>query len=291
MRNLNIKIVFLLVVLLSCLVESLTAQQVNITLKGGKQIKGGMISCGENEVKVDPEGAVSFLVLKAENIESVELIKTGRTIYFPISKDQILLDFSKVNQRINPVNNSSYYKHYYDFYFFGGFSSQTTVGNFDINYDGLHASFPIIYKNGGLGGIGMEYLYDSPNKSLDYIFDLEVGFLGAKMLTEFEGEELELLSGLSMAMDFDLNLYPFQARNFKFPSPFVFVGLGFRMITMESAEEIHGAIPFGLGFRMQVTNGFAVQIKERFVYSNLEGVDGFILPETRLELHFTMNKW
>jgi hypothetical protein len=268
------------------------AQQVIINLKNGKQITGELISIKTSEVCVDPEGAVSLLTLFSKDIFSLTFSITGETLNFPITEEQIPSELKNSKKEKNLKSKSSYYNHYSEMYLFGGFSSQKTIAYYTLEDDaGNSYTFPMIYKNGGLGGLGLEYLYDSPNKSLDYLIDMEVAFIGAKFLTEMFGEEVELLSGLAMSMDIDFNLYPFQARNTKYPTPFAFFGLGFRLIGMESTSEIHGALPFGVGLRWQLSKGVALQIKERFIYSKLKDVDSFILPETRFELHFNINKW
>ena len=57
-----------------------------------------------------------------------------------------------------------------------------------------------------------------------------------------------------------------------------------------NAKENHIEVPFGIGLRQKITNGFALQIKERFIYSELIGLGWFFLPETRLELIFDIGR-
>lgn len=285
-----IKYLFLILPLF-LLTLCLNAQEVSLKLESGKQINGKLLSITIDEVCIDPNGAVSLLSLKANDIITLTFVENGETLNFPITENQIPPKYIDIKQKTFSKGNSSYYNHYYDMYFFGGFSSKKTIDQIYIDLDGDYFTFPMIYKNGGLGGIGLEYLYDSPNNNLDYIIDMEVGLAGAKMLSEMFGEEVELLSGISMSCDVDFNLYPFNARSDKYPTPFVFAGVGFRLIGMEGASETHGALPFGIGFRWQIEDAIAIQLKERFVYSKLQDVDSFILPETRFEIHINLNKW
>jgi len=289
MKTHNIKY-FLFWALLLMLFQYSKAQQVMLSLKNGSEIKGKLISIDTSAVSLDPDGQVSFLKISTGKLDSLTILKTGKVLYFPIEDYQIPKDI-KLSSKKNAlkVPDNSYFNNYYGMYFFGGFSSEKTIDHYQ--------TIPFIYKNGGFGGLGVEYLYDTPNSNIDMLVDYEIALMEAKMLTVLNGEKKELMKGSNFTMDVDFNVYPFQVRVKKYPTPFAFAGLGIRIITMNSSNssgtsgEVHGAIPFGLGVRWQLFDGVALQIKERFVYSKLKEVNSFVLPETRFELHFDIGKW
>jgi len=268
------------------------AQNVFLRLKNGNEIKGKLISISTTEVCVDPEGQVSFLKLPNYKLDSLIIINTNKVIHFPLTNSQIPDELKLASKRSTASPNTSYFNNYYGMYFFGGYSSEIKLDYYNVLLNnGSTITLPLIYNNGGLGGLGMEYLYDTPNNNIDLLVDFEISLMGAKMLTEINEKKIDVLNGSNLAIDVDFNLYPFQARIKKYPTPFVFLGLGTRLINMDSYSEIHYAIPFGVGLRWQIFDGVALQIKERFVFSKLIDYDSFILPETRFELHFDFGKW
>jgi hypothetical protein len=92
---------------------------------------------------------------------------------------------------------------------------------------------------------------------------------------------------------FIISAITIKARN-NYPSPFVFAGVGFRVLKLSSgttaASELHGELPFGLGVRQKISRVVSFAVRERFVYSTLKDVGGFILPETRFELVLSFGK-
>jgi hypothetical protein len=280
-----------LLIFLLAMAFRLNAQEIKVILKTGKVIEGKLISLTVREVQIDPEGAVSFLSLNASSIASITFRETGNTINFPVTESEIPANLQKTKGKNVSNSNSSYFEHYWGWYIFGGFSSKKTLYSESLYSGGQNYLVDVIYKNGGLGGIGAEYLYDTKNNPMDFIVDAEFAIIGAEFLTNVTGTEMSIMKGTVVTADVGVNVFPFQARNVDFPTPFAFVGLGLRVIGFENASEIHAALPFGLGFRYQITSKMAVQLKERFVYSTLDDVDGFILPETRFELHFDISKW
>lgn len=280
-----------LLIFLLAMAFRLNAQEIKVILKTGKVIEGKLISLTVREVQIDPEGAVSFLSLNASSIASITFRETGNTINFPVTESEIPANLQKTKGKNVSNSNSSYFEHYWGWYLFGGFSSKKTLYSESLYSGGQNYLVDVIYKNGGLGGIGAEYLYDTKNNPMDFIVDAEFAIIGAEFLTNVTGTEMSIMKGTVVTADVGVNVFLFQARNVDFPTPFAFVGLGLRVIGFENASEIHAALPFGLGFRYQLTSKMAVQLKERFVYSTLDDVDGFILPETRFELHFDISKW
>jgi hypothetical protein len=281
----------LLLFLLAGMIFRLGAQEIKVILKTGKEIEGKLVSLTVKEVQIDPEGAVSFLSLDANSISSLEFTENGQILKFPIAESEIPANLPKTNNKKVSTSNSSYFEHYWGWYLFGGFSSKKTLYTESLYSGGQNYLVDVIYKNGALGGIGAEYLYDTKNNPIDFIVDAEMAIIGAEFLTTVTGSEMSIMKGTVITADVGLNVFPFQARNVDYPAPFAFVGLGLRLIGFEDASEIHAALPFGVGLRFQVTKGIAIQIKERFVYSTLDDVDNFILPETRFEIHFDISQW
>jgi hypothetical protein len=260
-------------------------------MKTGKQLEGKLISLTVSEVQIDPEGAVSSLRLDTNSITSLTFTEKGETLNFPITEDQIPTGSRYTRNKKVFDSNSSYFEHHWGWYIFGGFSSKKTLYTESLYSEGQNYLVDVIYKNGGLGGIGAEYLYDSKNSPLDFIVDAEFAIIGAEFLSTASGTEMSIMKGTVLTTDVGFNVFPFHARNVAYPTPFAFVGLGLRFIGFDDASEIHAALPFGAGIRYQVTKNIAIQLKERFVYSTLDDADNFILPETRFELHFDISKW
>ena len=280
---------------LSLASSNIYSQVVTVKMLNGKEIKGILISMSVDRISIDPDGSVTFLSLASGEMESVTF-PDGVKLTFPITDDQIppKYKFNKEQKIKDP--ESRYYKNYYETYFFGGFSSKKTVME-GVLTDGMNTiTFDMIYKNGGLGGIGLSWMNVGKNRRPDIVLDYEVSFYGASMYARMNGSDTKLLNGLAICMDLHFSIFPIKARN-KYPSPFLFAGLGARIIGMSavtggsaSSSEIHGEIPFGLGVRQKVSRVIAFQIKERFVYSKLKDVGGFILPETRFEMYITFGK-
>lgn len=285
------KLVLSIFLIFFCLISQLNAQQVTIRLKTGKLVTGDLISITTNEVCVDPEGAVSLLRMESISIAQLTLTKKSETFNFPITEEQVLYIFDNRQKRNNTDSNSSYFNHYWGGYFFGGVSSKKTLYTRSVSSGGNTYLVDIIYKNKWLIGGGVEYLFDTRNNPLDFLFDAELALIGAEFLMNTEGVNTSLMTGTVLATDVNFNVFPFQARDVNYPAPFAFIGLGLRFIDFENASEIHAALPFGLGFRYQVTKQMAIQLKEKFVYSTLDDADNFILPETRIEIHFDISRW
>jgi len=290
-EHFQIRQAIIFILLMVGILLQLHAQPITVKMKTGKQLEGKLISLTATEVQIDPEGAVSFLSLNANSIVSLTFVESDETLNFPITESQIPADLQNTKKQKIFSSNSSYFEHYWGWYIFGGFSSKKTLYTESLYSGGQNYLVDVIYKNGGLGGIGAEYLYDTKNNPLDFIVDAEFAIIGAEFLTNVTGTEMSIMKGTVVTADVGVNVFPFQARNVDFPTPFAFVGLGLRVIGFENASEFHAALPFGLGFRYQVTKEIAIQLKERFIYSTLDDVDNFILPETRLELHFDLSKW
>ncbi|MEI6683530.1 MAG: hypothetical protein WCO44_12915 [Bacteroidota bacterium] len=183
---------------------------------------------------------------------------------------------------------SFHYRVYNEVYFFGGFSSQKNVLSTSATANGNSYPVDIIYKNTGLGGLGMATLFIGKDKNPDLMVDFETSFYGAKMNAIVDNPPVNVeLAGFAMCLDMHFSVFPIKARN-SYPSPFVFAGAGMRIVKLSyetaSASEFHGELPFGIGFRQKISNSVAFQVRERFVYSKLKDVSGFILPETRFEL-------
>lgn len=254
-------------------------------------VTGNLLSINTEEVEVDPEGAVSLLRLNSTSIASLSLAKTGETFNYPISQEIVssILNVTDNKKSLRTNTNSSYFQHYWGAYFFGGVSSKKTILSDASSFavDRIH----LVYRNNAVFGGGAEYFYDTRNNPVDLLIDAEIALIGAEFLMKTEGIEQSIMTGTVVATDINLNVFPFQLKGGNYPAPFAFVGLGFRFIDFEDASEIHAALPFGLGVRYYVTERMAIQLKQKFVYSKLDGVDNFILPETRIEIHFDISKW
>jgi hypothetical protein len=281
----------ILFLLIFSTITQLNAQQITIKLKTGRLVTGDLISINKNELQVDPVGSVSLLRLGSNLIASLTLTKKNETFDFPITEEQVLYILNYRQKRTNNNSNSSYFEHYWGGYLFGGISSKKTLYTQNVSSGGINYLVDIIYKNKVVIGGGVEYLYDSRNNPVDLLVDAELALIGAEFLMNTEGINASLMTGTVLATDVNFNVFPFQARNVKYPAPFVFIGLGLRFIGFENASEFHAALPFGLGFRYQATKRMAIQLKEKFVYSTLDNVDNFILPETRIEIHFDISRW
>jgi hypothetical protein len=230
-----------------------------------------------------------------EEIPNVSIkIKTYDNSVFSYKMDEIDKITKELSDKPKISGGSS--KSYIEYYFFGGFSSKKLVetGVITINdpfYSPASYDYEIYYKNGGLGGVGLDWLIIGKDRRPDVTIDLEASLYGAKMTTTIPEMSLTVeMDGLALCSDMHVGFFPIKARN-KFPSPFVFAGLGLRVLTLSaddiggtSATEVHGELPFGIGVRQKISDVVSFQIKERFVYSTLKDVGGFILPETRFEL-------
>lgn len=246
-----------------------------VYLKNGSIIRGTIIEQVPNESIKIQTGDKSVFVYQMDEVEK-------------ITKE--LSDTKKTSEKAK--------KSYSEYYFFGGFSSKKLVetGTLQINnyisYD--YYNYEIYYKNGGLGGIGIDWLMIGKDRRPDVMIDLEASLYGAKMTTELPDYPLSVeMTGLALCTDMHFTIFPIKARN-KYPCPFVFVGAGLRVLALSAegvtAKEYHGELPFGLGVRQKVSEVVSFQIKERFVYSTLKDVGGFILPETRIELVLSFGK-
>ncbi|MFZ4522057.1 MAG: hypothetical protein ACOYNC_10140 [Bacteroidales bacterium] len=272
------------------------SQQVTLKMKNGKEIKGVLLSLETNLVAIDPDGSVTYLSLSSVDLESLTFID-GTVLNYPITQEMIPEKYR--NRKVKTSSNSEghYYKSYVEMYLLGGYSSRTNLMNVDIEFeDGSTDVVSMIYKNGGLGGLGFSWMELGRDRRPDVMVDFELSMYGTKMLMKYHTDEVELMSGLALCMDLHFTIFPIKARN-KYPSPFIFAGIGGRLVGMStsvgessSVSEFHGELPFGIGLRQKITKGFAIQIRERFVYSKLKDADGFILPETRFELVFTIGK-
>lgn len=207
--------------------------------------------------------------------------------------------FSQVSstQQGQTANKKAYdeYDSYSETYLFGGFSSQKkNIYSGTLTVNGLNYPFSMDYKNTGLGGIGASWLYIGKNRRPDLMLDLEASLYGAKMTTYLDNPPVNVtMSGLALCADMHFSIFPIKARN-NYPSPFVFAGVGFRVLKLSSgttsASEVHGELPFGLGVRQKISRVVSFAVRERFVYSTLKDVGGFILPETRFELVLSFGK-
>jgi len=263
----------LILVLLSLpfLLNGQTTYEDVVYLKNGSIIRGVIIEQILNQsIKIQTKDN-SLFVFNMDEIEK-------------ITKEQ----HSVVNaNKITPVNS---HKSYTEIYFFAGFSSQKKIMSGTIQT----TPFDISYKNGGLGGLGVAGLFIGKNRRPDVGLDFELSFYGAKMTTKTYSPPVEIvMSGLATCFDMHFRIFPIKARN-KYPSPFILVGIGARIIKLTyggtSVSEIHGEIPFGIGVRQKISRIVAFQIEERFVYSKLKEVKGFILPETRFAIILTMGR-
>jgi len=271
------------------------SQEVVLKLTSGKEIHGILLSISTEEVTLDPEGPVTYLSLGAKDIESLTF-PDGLKLVFPITTDQIPEKIRKQKPKKDGDVEAYYYRNFIESYYFGGFSSRVTV---------LHGQpiaiippvyYDLIYRNTGLGGLGLAFTSIGRERRPDYMLDLEMSVYGAQMLAKFPNKTDKLMSGTSFDLDCHFTLYPLKERNL-YPSPFVFAGIGGKLITMSptdgeasSTSELHGAIPFGIGLRQKISRGVAFQVRERFLYSKLKGAPGFILPETRFELFIVIGK-
>jgi len=248
-----------------------------VTLKAGNVVRGTIIErSADQSVKIQTVDNNIF-VFSMDEIEK-------------ITREPKPVVYAK---KAAPADNR---KSYTEVYFFGGFSSKKKVmsGTLWIN-DGYYQKevpYDIVYKNGGLGGMGVAGLFIGKNRRPDFGLDLEFSLYGAKMITTTYSPDVEVvMSGFVLCLDMHFTFFPIKARN-KYPSPFIFTGIGTRIVKLSyggtSVSEIHGEIPFGIGLRQKVSRVVSFLIEERFVYSKLKEVNGFILPETRFTFILSM---
>jgi len=272
------------------------SQAVKIKMVNGNEISGILLSITTDRVSVDPEGSVTYLSLSSNELESITF-PDGLILTFPITENKIPEEYKKKQIKRDTDFESHYYSSYFESYYFGGFSSQKTIMQFIyLNDDSTTDIADMIYKNSGLGGVGLSWMDIGKNRNPDWMVDVEFSIYGAEMLAKVHDDEFKLLTGIALCMDMHFSFFPIKARN-KYPSPFIFAGFGCRLVSMSPkgnsnafASEFHGELPFGLGLRQKISKRVAIQIRERFVYSKLKGIDGFILPETRFELFITLSK-
>ncbi|MBC8478038.1 hypothetical protein H8D51_00690 [bacterium] len=285
-----------LLILLILIANQAYAIDVIVKLKNDRTIEGILLSITPERIQLDPEGAVSLLTLNSEDIITLTYCDTGEILFFPIADAQIPPEIRKTAKRSFERGKPTYHRNLLEMYFFGGFSSETTIDEVVVYDYGDPYYFPLIYKNGGLGGFGTSIFYDSKKRGFDYLLDIEMSFISAEMKTDMFGTEVGLLDGSVLAIDVDLSFYPFPVRVLKYPTPFLFVGVGLRSVSMSDdygneASESHGAFIFGAGARWQISDSFALQLRERCIRTSLEGVETFTQYETRLEMYFTFERW
>lgn len=267
---------------LFCVVFTLPALPQNtyqdvVTLKNGNVVRGTIIErSSDQSVKIRTTDN-SIFVFRMDEIEK-------------ITSEPKPVVYGKGT--IPAVNRKSYT----EVYFFGGFSSKKKVMSgtlwVDDGYYQKEVPYDIFYKNGGLGGMGVAGLFIGKNRRPDVGLDVEFSLYGAKMITATYSPDVEVvMSGFVLCLDMHFSFFPIKARN-KYPSPFVFAGIGTRIIKLSysgtSVSEIHGEIPFGIGLRQKISRIVSFQIEERFVYSKLKEINAFILPETRFSLILSM---
>jgi len=266
------------------------SQHVVVGLTNGTLLAGKLLTISPKQVVLDPEGSVEMLKLFAPEIRTVKFVEEGMVLTFPISEGDIPAKFIRKENRNKSKLKGSYYDNYFGLYVFGGFSSKHTLNI----YNGSSTAIQTIYKNGGLGGFGAEYMRNYQNRKSEFIFDMDMSLVDTKVLYNTNSE---LYSGCTLSFDMDINYYPFQASGKVFPKPFLFCGLGLKAISLQTPDasvlvlENFLNTPFGFGLRFNLSDNVTFLVRERFITTKLEGVDNFIMPETRFELHFTIGKW
>ena len=213
--------------------------------------------------------------------------------YIGSSEQKKVKNSTQINDNSSKTIN---YRYYSEIYLFGGYSYLNKVNEGTLLVNGYKYPYKTIYNNGGLGGMGVSGLWIGRNRLPDVMFDVEWSLYSAQTVGTVDRPAVKVeFSGFALCADLHLSIFPIKARN-KYPSPFIFAGIGGRMILMTNndksanAKENHIEVPFGIGLRQKITNGFALQIKERFIYSELIGLGWFFLPETRLELIFDIGR-
>jgi len=258
-------------------------------------LQSGAQTTYQDVVMLKTGNVVRGTIIERSADQSIKIQTTDNNI-FVFSMDEIEKITSEPKPltyaiKAAPADNR---KSYTEVYFFGGFSSKKKVMSGALYVNGMNIPYDIVYKNGGLGGMGVTGLFIGKNRRPDIGLDLEFSLYGAKMITTTHNPNVEVvMSGFALCLDMHFLFFPIKARN-KYPSPFILIGMGARIVSLSSgttsAAEIHGELPFGVGVRQKVSNVVSFQVQERFVYSSLKEVRGFILPETRFSMILSFGK-
>ncbi len=273
--------------------QDVYSQWVNVVLNNGIEVRGWMSSYNKNAIILDPDGAIRELRIKRKDIGYVKDAGTGEIITLSSNKSNNFVKNATRHKYIPLYNTKVKSRIYSDFFLVSGFSyGNKKFGNigFLSEQDGVYYSIPLKSKYGPIFGLGFFFLVDTPNNQIDWAFDFEMSFSGRQLVAEQMGQDVKLTSGTITSLESCFSLFPFNKRNRSAFSPFLNAGGGFAFggFGDSSFSETRLKYVLGFGYKWQISNACAIQIKQRFVGSRSSYSNSFFVPETRIEFYISL---
>jgi hypothetical protein len=273
--------------------QDVYSQWVNVVLNNGIEVRGWMSSYNKNAIILDPDGAIRELRIKRKDIGYFKHADSGEIFVFSDIKSKGFVNHAKHYRNVPLYKTNAKSRIYSGFYLLSGYSyGNKKFGNIEFlsEQDGVYYSIPLKSKYGPIFGLGFFFLVDTPNNQIDWAFDFEMSFSGKTLLAEQMGQEVKLTSGTITSLESCFSLFPLNKRNRSAFSPFLNAGGGFAFggFGDSSFSETRLKYVLGFGYKWQISNACAIQIKQRFVGSRSSYSNSFFVPETRIEFYISL---